>query len=312
MSSTTKIYLYNQCQRVVLLDTTGEYFSRRYNTVYSKTLKAHRGTDNQILMQFVNQDQKRVDLRTEHITTTTVTAGSFVVGLEYTILTVGTTDFTLIGSADNNIGTLFTSTGIGAGTGTADNDVSTYHDMTFTCRLISTDGEKLLLQKFLTPVNLTQGQTKLILTESELDKIAPGLISFSVERHLDNEHLPIINEPVFVDDNSGGRGNMEILDSILPAFTASKVLTLPVPFINITSILDTDDTDLHTFQFDLDQYTGDIVAEGASDPTSAWYTISTSSLTLSDLFSLNIAGYHPYIRFTFIQTSGTVTQILYR
>ena len=46
-------------------------------------------------------------------------AGSFVVGGVYTIATVGTTDFTLIGAADNLVGTVFTATGVGAGTGTA-------------------------------------------------------------------------------------------------------------------------------------------------------------------------------------------------
>lgn len=49
----------------------------------------------------------------------TITAGSFVVTEGYKILTVGTTDFTLIGAADNNIGTQFIATGVGAGTGTA-------------------------------------------------------------------------------------------------------------------------------------------------------------------------------------------------
>ena len=57
-----------------------------------------------------------------------VTAGSFVVGVRYEIETVGTTDFTLIGSADNNVGTLFVATGAGSGTGTArsalDSDVA--------------------------------------------------------------------------------------------------------------------------------------------------------------------------------------------
>jgi len=47
------------------------------------------------------------------------TAGSFTIGGNYEILTVGTTDFTLIGSPDNNIGTMFTATGVGSGTGTA-------------------------------------------------------------------------------------------------------------------------------------------------------------------------------------------------
>ena len=51
--------------------------------------------------------------------TVATTAGSFIVGLRYHILSVGTTDFTLIGSADNDLGTVFTATGAGTGTGTA-------------------------------------------------------------------------------------------------------------------------------------------------------------------------------------------------
>jgi hypothetical protein len=48
-----------------------------------------------------------------------VTAGAFVVSTEYIITATGTTDFTLIGAADSNPGTIFTATGAGAGTGTA-------------------------------------------------------------------------------------------------------------------------------------------------------------------------------------------------
>lgn len=50
---------------------------------------------------------------------TPITAGNFVIGKAYKIVTVGTTDFTLIGSADNDIGTTFTATDVGSGTGTA-------------------------------------------------------------------------------------------------------------------------------------------------------------------------------------------------
>jgi hypothetical protein len=49
----------------------------------------------------------------------TITAGSFVVGDTYEIVTVGTTDFTLIGAANNNVGTTFVATDVGEGTGTA-------------------------------------------------------------------------------------------------------------------------------------------------------------------------------------------------
>jgi hypothetical protein len=48
-----------------------------------------------------------------------VTAGSFVTGAVYRILTVGTTDFTLIGAASSTVGLIFTATGAGSGTGTA-------------------------------------------------------------------------------------------------------------------------------------------------------------------------------------------------
>ena len=46
-------------------------------------------------------------------------AVDIVSGTEYKIHTVGTTDFTAIGAADNNVGTVFTATGAGTGTGTA-------------------------------------------------------------------------------------------------------------------------------------------------------------------------------------------------
>ena len=47
-----------------------------------------------------------------------VTAGAFVVGQIYTILTVGTTVFTAVGASANTVGVVFTATGIGSGTGT--------------------------------------------------------------------------------------------------------------------------------------------------------------------------------------------------
>jgi hypothetical protein len=49
----------------------------------------------------------------------TDTAGSFDVDRLYVIVTAGDTDFTLVGAADSTPGTIFTATGVGAGTGTA-------------------------------------------------------------------------------------------------------------------------------------------------------------------------------------------------
>jgi len=49
----------------------------------------------------------------------TITAGSFVVGKTYLITSVGTTNFQSIGATSNTVGVLFTATGVGSGTGTA-------------------------------------------------------------------------------------------------------------------------------------------------------------------------------------------------
>lgn len=52
-------------------------------------------------------------------TSTTVTAGSFIVGQAYKILTAGTTNYTLIGASASTVGVVFVATGVGSGTGTA-------------------------------------------------------------------------------------------------------------------------------------------------------------------------------------------------
>jgi hypothetical protein len=51
------------------------------------------------------------------------TSGNFVVGQTYTIVSLGTTNYTLIGAPFNGIGATFTATGVGTGTGTASSGV---------------------------------------------------------------------------------------------------------------------------------------------------------------------------------------------
>lgn len=48
-----------------------------------------------------------------------ITAGGFVSGLTYEIVTIGTTDFTTVGATANTVGLEFVASGVGTGTGTA-------------------------------------------------------------------------------------------------------------------------------------------------------------------------------------------------
>jgi len=61
MYSTTA-YLYQQKTRVLLIDTGGGYFTMRYNPVYAKKLTINKGVDNVILFEFINQDEKPVNI----------------------------------------------------------------------------------------------------------------------------------------------------------------------------------------------------------------------------------------------------------
>ena len=61
MYSTT-VYLYQQIQKVLLVDTSGAYFTARYNPVYAKQLTINKGVDNVLLFEFINQEQKPVNV----------------------------------------------------------------------------------------------------------------------------------------------------------------------------------------------------------------------------------------------------------
>jgi hypothetical protein len=52
-----------------------------------------------------------------------VTAGTFVIGQSYTILSLGTTDFVAIGATRNEVGISFEATGTGTGTGVGQTNV---------------------------------------------------------------------------------------------------------------------------------------------------------------------------------------------
>ena len=62
MYSTTA-YVYQQITRVLSIDTgAGETFTYRYNPVYAKRLTINKGVDNVLLFEFINQEEKPVNI----------------------------------------------------------------------------------------------------------------------------------------------------------------------------------------------------------------------------------------------------------
>jgi len=260
---TTPMFIYHQRYRVISLDQEN-YHNRRYYLPYTRNLKAHRGTDNRILIEFVNQDQKPVSLLHK----------------------------------------------------------------TFTLRILDEVGEELLLELPLEIINAERGQTRFLLSEQDLDSMEPGLKHFAIEQRTeiystpeDENEVPVLLdvffEPVYVDDYAGARGQIDILDSVMPEFIKSKTLTIPdiAPAPDYTSsTIETDAVLQYTFQIKLDDYTGDIIVEGSTDTDGLWYSITESTHVLETATrGINTVGYHPFIRIRFADnTNGAIEEIIYR
>ena len=93
------------------------YYTGNSSGVLTLNFRASSGTSLNTAMAV--GDSVTGTLMITNSTATTVTAGSFVIGQTYTIVSVGTTSFTAIGASSNTVGVQFTATGVGSGTGTA-------------------------------------------------------------------------------------------------------------------------------------------------------------------------------------------------
>ena len=261
----TPAYLYQQIQQVLMIDISGvgATFDRRWQPVYAKSLKLNLGVDNVILFQFLNQDQKPVNIS-------------------------------------------------GA---------------TFTFRIISQDGQNLLYAKELVALNSATGRAKVTIPSSDNVYFQPQPASWSLE-----VASGVLEQAVFTDDYSGARGDIDIVNSVFPAFVASQLLTIPTgqaPQNNIvySSTVSTDGFNLTTFQMDVANLTGNLSVQGSTDAiaqTVEWYNVSFEDLKTGNVVSnvsfassterlgFNVQGYHPYLRLQVQINDGAVDLIQYR
>ena len=81
----------------------------------------YQGTQNfeTAIGKVVQHDTVNKKVYITNLSNKVIPAGNFVTGSTYTIVTIGDTNFTLIGAASNTVGLSFTASGGGSGTGTA-------------------------------------------------------------------------------------------------------------------------------------------------------------------------------------------------
>lgn len=198
---------------------------------------------------------------------------------------------------------------------------------TFTFRMISQDGQNLLFAKELVSLSNTLGRAKVTVTAAETLAFQAQPASWSLEIS-----SGVLDQAVFTDAQAGARGDINIVDSVFPAFVASQALTIPTgqaPVGNIyySSTVSTNGTNLTTFQLDSMKFTGNLQVQGATfspDTNQEWYNVSFEDLksgnaveqlnftNSTERFAINVEGYHPYIRLEFGINNGNIDLIQYR
>lgn len=264
MSAQTQVYLFNQRQYVVLLESNAAA-TRRYETVYAKELTLNRGVDNLFEFSFINQEQKSVNISDKEIT----------------------------------------------------------------CRILNSSGSSIIIQKSLTSTLPLKGIATLTITAEET-------LSMDVQKCFYTLQIPVgmFDYPVFVDSNSGARGVINIVNSVLPSFVASNEVTIaphlkPVIGVSRTyysSVIDAKQNSMFTIQIWLENFTGSIEIEGSTlaDYSNPYVINSTQNyIDETSTDAVTIIGYHPYLRLKIINEGtepantnnellGDVKQILIR
>ena len=253
---TTSVFVYTQRQIVVLLFGNSP---RKYMPVYAKPLTLNKGVDNKIQFQFLNQEQKPVDITGKSIT----------------------------------------------------------------CRILNYNGTQVLVRKALDLDFALTGIASLNLNAADIEDIDAQKAYYSLE-------IPVgqFDYPVFVDSNAGARGDMNIVNSVLPSFVPSQSVTIPTgqPFPNIsnssgntnlvyyTSIINTQDNPILTIQTHYDEYYGNVAILGSSIVDGDFYIIEEDNelAEVTETRGYTIHGYHPFVKVEFTSNSGAVTNILAR
>lgn len=193
-------------------------------------------------------------------------------------------------------------------------------------RLISRDGEDLLYSRELTVLNAAAGRAKVTIPAQDTRYFQAQLANWSLATQSGD-----LTQAVFTDDSAGARGTIDIVDSVLPAFVASQLLTVPDQSPEdsrfFSSTVDTDGNSLTTFQIDFAQFSGTLSVQGAAPGAAStvdWYNIDFEDLdtqgTVSSLnfvdssvrTGINVQGFHARLRLVFDIGTGSVALIQYR
>ena len=269
MYSTTA-YIYQQIQRILLIDTTGvgEVFVRRWQPVYAKKLTINKGVDNVILFEFVNQDQKPVNITGSALMFRLINLEGDVQLLEKEMVILnapfGRAKVTLSAAHTTELPTEPASYSIDRTSGNL-------------TEAVFVDAQ-------------AQARADVDIQDSVLPEFVPS----------QTVTIPTIYGPeIYI--NPVFAGNYP--DWALNPPPVGNVQPNPERY---SSFIPTTGASLTTFQFSMDHFTGNIKAQAAENYESVFYDVSNISVYLNKTGTehINVLGYHPLLRLAVNSYSG--------
>ena len=269
MYSTTA-YIYQQIQRILLIDTAGvgEVFVRRWQPVYAKKLTINKGVDNVILFEFINQDQKPVNITGSALMFRLINLEGDVQLLEKEMVILsavsGRAKVTLSAADTTELPTEPASYSIDRTSGNL-------------TEAVFVDAQ-------------AQARADVDIQDSVLPEFVPS----------QTVTIPTIYGPeIYI--NPVFAGNYP--DWALNPPPVGNVQPNPERY---SSFIPTTGASLTTFQLTMDHFTGNIKAQAAENYESVWYDVSNISVYLNQTSTehINVLGYHPLLRLAVNSYSG--------
>ncbi len=265
MYSTT-VYLYQQITKVLLVDTSGGYFTARYDPVYAKTLTVNKGVDNVLLFEFINQEEKPVNITGSSFVFRLMNQAGDVLLLEKSMETLSSTlgrVKVVLDSADTiNITAQPGSYSIQR---TSGNYVqAAYVDANSQARADCNIVDSVL------PSFIPSGELTIPTIYGKAPQVQPGPTNWP--------DWALTPPPVNTTQLS------EFYSSYIP--TNGQRLT--------------------TIKMDLDTFTGTVKVQAAENYESVWYDVTDSTTYLSETGTvyINVVGYHPLLRVAINNAKG--------
>lgn len=187
---------------------------------------------------------------------------------------------------------------------------------TFVLNILDQEERKTLVSRTGNNINNSKGKVKFTITESDLLNVSGQFLNYSILENTSGNR-----GAVFVDDQYGAMGNIEVIDGPYTEFRDSQEITLPntnpvsveaFPQLNQNSAL-------HTAQLYMTNFTGKIKVEASLAPVSEldndeYFTVLEKTYTSeSNNQYFNFNGIYSHVRFSKnTVTGGSIDKILYR